>query len=62
MFSEEAEQLPMRQAYMEHMAEIMQSKTAENTREFGRATQAKGVQAQGKVVVGYPAEDPEVCR
>ena len=55
--SHEAEQLPMRQAYIEHMAEILQNKAAEIRSKIGGTTQGKGVQAQGKIVVGYPAEE-----
>src|SRR4030042_402735 len=55
--SQEAEQLPMRQAYIEHMAEILQTKAEEIRSKIGGTKQGKGVQAQGKVVVGYPAEE-----
>jgi nucleotide-binding universal stress UspA family protein len=55
--SQEAEQLPMRQAYIEHMAEILQNKAAEIRSKIVGTTQGKGVQAQGKIVVGYPAEE-----
>jgi nucleotide-binding universal stress UspA family protein len=55
--TQEAEQLPMRQAYIEHMAEILQSKATEIRSKIGDSTQSKTVQAKGTVVVGYPAEE-----
>ena len=55
--SQEAEQLPMRQAYIEHMAEVLQSKAEEIRSKIGGKTQGKSIQARGKVVVGYPAEE-----
>jgi nucleotide-binding universal stress UspA family protein len=55
--SQEAEQLPMHQAYIEHMAEILQSKASEIRSKIGGTTQGKSMQAKGKVVVGYPAEE-----
>ena len=54
---QEAEQLPMRQAYMEKMAEILQSKAAEIRANIGDKTPADEVKAVGKVVIGYPAEE-----
>jgi nucleotide-binding universal stress UspA family protein len=43
---EEADQLPMRQAYIEHMAETLIGKTG-----------IKTVRVRGRVVVGYPPEE-----
>jgi nucleotide-binding universal stress UspA family protein len=43
---EEVDQLPMRQAYIEHMAEML----------IGKA-EANSAQAQGRVVVGYPPDE-----
>jgi nucleotide-binding universal stress UspA family protein len=54
---QEADQLPMRQAYMEHMAEVLHSKAAEIRSRIGEKTEGLEVKAQGKVVVGYPAEE-----
>jgi nucleotide-binding universal stress UspA family protein len=54
---QEAEELPMRQAYMAHMAEILQAKTAETRSKFGKATKTGDIKAKAKVVVGYPAEE-----
>lgn len=54
---QEAEQLPMRQAYMEHMAEVLQKKAMEIRSKIGDQTSSSEVKAQGKVVVGYPAEE-----
>jgi nucleotide-binding universal stress UspA family protein len=56
---QEAEQLPMRQAYMEHMAEIFNNKTAEilsRIGEIGDKTASPKVKATVKMLVGYPAE------
>jgi nucleotide-binding universal stress UspA family protein len=50
---QEAEQLPMREAYMEHMAEVLQSNAAAIASKIG----SPPVKAVGKVVVGYPAEE-----
>jgi nucleotide-binding universal stress UspA family protein len=50
---QEAEQLPMREAYMEHMAEVLQSNAAAIASKIGSSP----VKAVGKVVVGYPAEE-----
>jgi nucleotide-binding universal stress UspA family protein len=50
---QEAEQLPMRQAYMEHMAEILQTNAAAISSKIG----GSAIKAVGKVVVGYPAEE-----
>lgn len=54
---QEAEQLPMRQAYMEKMAEVLQNKAAEILAKIGDKTSDLKVKAFGKVVVGYPAEE-----
>jgi nucleotide-binding universal stress UspA family protein len=54
---QEAEQLPMRQAYMAHMAEKLQARAAEIRCKFGKATKAEDIHAKGNVVVGYPAEE-----
>lgn len=53
----EADQLPMRQAYMEHMAERLQNEVEATRLKIGGAGQGKSIQAHGKVVVGYPAEE-----
>jgi nucleotide-binding universal stress UspA family protein len=52
---QEAEQLPMRQVYIDHMAEVLQNKAIEIRSKIG--DQTPGIKAQGKVVVGYPAEE-----
>jgi nucleotide-binding universal stress UspA family protein len=49
---QEAEQLPMRQAYMAHMAEMLRVKAEEI-----RSQNGDPIQARGHVVVGYPAEE-----
>ena len=55
--AEEAQQLPMRQAYIEHMAETLQARSQEIQDKAGSAPEKKPVKAVGKVVVGYPAEE-----
>jgi len=50
---QEAEQLPMREAYMEHMAEILQTNVELIAAKIGGTP----IKAIGKVVVGYPAEE-----
>jgi nucleotide-binding universal stress UspA family protein len=52
--AQEAEQLPMRQAYIDHMVEILQNKAAEIRSRIGDKTEVK---IQGKIVIGYPAEE-----
>ena len=54
---EESQQLPMREAYIEHMAEILQAQSQEIQNEVGVKSEKKPVKAVGKVVVGYPAEE-----
>jgi nucleotide-binding universal stress UspA family protein len=53
----EAEQLPMRKAYMEHMAEQLCQKALETTRKYDPDAMEHCVHASGHVVVGYPAEE-----
>jgi nucleotide-binding universal stress UspA family protein len=55
--TEEAQQLPMRQAYIEHMAEILKAQSQEICNQAEVKTAKKTIQARGKVVVGYPAEE-----
>jgi len=52
----ETEQLPMHEAYIEHMAAELQSKVEMIRSKIGGAHD-KTVQVQGKIVVGYPAEE-----
>jgi nucleotide-binding universal stress UspA family protein len=54
---QESEQLPMRKAYIEHMAEVLQNKAEAIRSKIGGAKQGKAIQAKGTVVVGYPAEE-----
>jgi nucleotide-binding universal stress UspA family protein len=54
---EESQQLPMREAYIEHMAEILQAQSQELQNEVGVKPEKKPVKAVGKVVIGYPAEE-----
>jgi nucleotide-binding universal stress UspA family protein len=53
---QEAEQLPMRQAYMEHKAEELQKKAEEIYTKTG-GTPDQAIKAKAKVIVGYPAEE-----
>jgi len=53
----EAEQLPMRRAYMEHMAEVMCTKAQEVSSQYGGEALSECIRAQGNVVVGDPAEE-----
>ncbi len=53
----EAEQLPMRKAYMEHMAETMCARAQEISSRYGGESLAECIRAQGNVVVGNPAEE-----
>jgi nucleotide-binding universal stress UspA family protein len=55
--AEEAQQLPMRQAYIEHMAEILKAQSEEIQSKAGIRTGKKTIEARAKVVVGYPAEE-----
>ena len=54
---QEAEQLPMRQAYMDRMAEVLQNKAADIRSKIKDKTPEPGIKALGKVIVGYPAEE-----
>ena len=53
---EEADTLPMRQAYIEHMAEIVRGQSEEIRQKVG-TPKIKNVQATGKAVIGYPPEE-----
>jgi nucleotide-binding universal stress UspA family protein len=55
--TEEAQQLPMRQAYIEHMAETLQAQSREICNRAEVQAARKPVEAVGKVLVGYPAEE-----
>jgi nucleotide-binding universal stress UspA family protein len=55
--ADEATQLPMRQAYIEHMAEILQAQSQEIRSKAEIISGKKILEARGKVVVGYPAEE-----
>jgi nucleotide-binding universal stress UspA family protein len=54
---QEAEQMPMRQAYMNQMAEALHAKAVEMRGKGGGASRGKGARVVGKVVVGYPADE-----
>ncbi len=54
---QEAEQLPMRRAYLEHMSEILKANAEKIRSDSGCKPDEKDIQAKGTVVVGYPAEE-----
>lgn len=54
---QEADQLPMRRAYMEYMARQLCVKAEEVRRKYHPNAVEQCVQARGNVVVGYPAEE-----
>jgi nucleotide-binding universal stress UspA family protein len=54
----EAEQLPMRRAYIESMAEIVCAEAEKIRKKYGdKKAVAECVRARGHVAVGYPAEE-----
>ena len=53
----EAEQLPMRRAYMERMAEKVCAGAEEIRRKYDKAKVDRCIQASSHVAVGYPAEE-----
>jgi nucleotide-binding universal stress UspA family protein len=53
----EEDQLPMHQAYMDHMAEVLQKNIAGICSKIGSKTSVQKIKTQGKVVVGYPPEE-----
>jgi nucleotide-binding universal stress UspA family protein len=55
--TDEATQLPMRQAYIEHMAEALKSQSEEIRSKAEILSGKKAIESRGKVVVGYPAEE-----
>jgi nucleotide-binding universal stress UspA family protein len=54
---QEAEQLPMRKAYMEHRAEELREKAEKIRAELKEPAENRNISAKGTVVVGYPAEE-----
>lgn len=54
---QEADQLPMRRAYIERMAETLCTKAEQVRRKYDPDAVDLCVQARGNVVVGYPAEE-----
>ena len=53
----EADQLPMRRAYIEHMAEVVCAGAEEIRKKYDKDQRAECIQSRGHVVVGYPAEE-----
>jgi len=54
---QEAEQLPMRKAYMEHKAEDLRREAEQIRTASAYKAEDKGIKAKGTVVVGYPADE-----
>ncbi|MCR4392961.1 MAG: universal stress protein [Dehalococcoidales bacterium] len=54
---DESEQLPMRQAYVEHMAEMLKAQSEKLQRDCGIAQAASTIEARSQVVIGYPPEE-----
>jgi nucleotide-binding universal stress UspA family protein len=54
---EEAEQLPMRRAYIEHSVEIIRSQSEELLKKSGAQAGSKTLEVRGEVATGYPAEE-----
>ena len=55
--SREAEQLPMHQAYVEHMAEMLKAQAEETHDKVVAKPGNEAIEVRGKVVIGYPAEE-----
>jgi nucleotide-binding universal stress UspA family protein len=55
--SQEADQLPMRKAYVEHMAEELKSQSEELKKKVDVKSSKKSIKVKGQVVVGYPADE-----
>lgn len=53
----EEELLPMRQAYMEHMAEALHNRVMKIRSKMGDKISSPKTETRGTVVVGYPAEE-----
>ncbi len=53
---QEAEQLPMRQAYMDRMAELLRVKAEEIRAHSGKPSR-QNIKSRGNVVIGSPAEE-----
>jgi nucleotide-binding universal stress UspA family protein len=54
---EEADSLAMRQAYIEHMAEMVRGQSEARGHEIAPHKEKKTIKATGKAVVGYPPEE-----
>ncbi len=53
--SQEADQLPMRQAYVEHMADQLRARAEEISLEAGYGVARRPIRAQASVLVGHPS-------
>jgi nucleotide-binding universal stress UspA family protein len=54
---DESTQLPMRQAYIEHMAEMLKEQSEQFRSKADIMAGKKTIESRGRVVVGYPAEE-----
>ena len=54
---DESTQLPMRQAYIEHMAETLKEQSEQFRSKADIMAGKKAIESRGRVVVGYPAEE-----
>jgi nucleotide-binding universal stress UspA family protein len=54
---DESTQLPMRQAYIEHMAEMLKEQSEQFRSKADIMAGKKAIESRGRVVVGYPAEE-----
>ncbi len=55
--SQEADQLPMRKGYVEHMAEELKRQSEELNRKADAKNNKKSIKVKGQVVTGYPADE-----
>jgi nucleotide-binding universal stress UspA family protein len=55
--SQEADQFPMRKAYVEHMAEVLKSQSEELIKKGSVTGDKKSISVKGQVSVGYPADE-----
>ncbi|MBN1191640.1 MAG: universal stress protein [Dehalococcoidales bacterium] len=55
--SQEADQLPMREAYVEHMAEELKKQSEDLIQKVGAEGKKKSINVKSEVLVGYPADE-----
>jgi nucleotide-binding universal stress UspA family protein len=54
---DEADQLPMRQGYIDHMAQTLRLQSEEIRAKAGAKAGEKGIEVRGQVIVGYPPDE-----